>query len=79
MKYLTLKITFYASVSIGSKVLFIKNYMQRLNGNLECQITPKRGPDMKKTVGILQKVKGLFNNPGIFQIGHEMTELAPHK
>ena len=53
--------------------------MQRFNGNLECQITPKKGPDMKKTVGILQKVKGLFNTPGIFQIGHEMTELAPHK
>ena len=48
MKYLTLEITFYASVSIGSKVLFIKNYMQRLDGNFECQITPKRGPDMKK-------------------------------
>ena len=50
-------------MSIGSKILLIQSCMQRLDGNFECQITPKRGPDMKKQI----------------QIGQEMTKLALQK
>ena len=55
LKYLTLKITFHASVSIGSKILLIQSCMQRLDGNFERQITPKRGPDMKKKFRSVKK------------------------